>query len=110
MYDPSPEAAALRRQAAADAAHALHRLARIAFEHSNGPAAAAEFTRRLATRASRLTWDVNFLPEGVVLLGTEHEPHGSTAVVCTTLATPVWMDDELPGAGPVATPGSGGKH
>ena len=52
MFDSSPEASALRRQAAADAAHALLCLARINVEHSLGPDAAAEFTQRLAARGT----------------------------------------------------------
>lgn len=93
MYDTTPEAAALRRQAAADAAHALQRLARINVLHSVGPDAADDFTRRLSTRASRLSFDVEFAADGVVLVGMEHQRHGSTAVVGVTLETPRWMDD-----------------
>ncbi|MDO9072599.1 MAG: hypothetical protein Q7U73_04990 [Rubrivivax sp.] len=88
MYDPTPEAAALRRQAATDAAQALQRLARINVEHSSGPDAAAEFTQRMSTRGSRLSFDVTFSAEGVTLIGIEHKSQGSTGVVGLTLEAP----------------------
>jgi hypothetical protein len=92
MYDPSERAAELRREAAADAARALVRLARMNVEHSDGPEAAAEFTRKLAERESRMTVEASFDTDAIRIVAVEQCGQAATAVVGVTLHTPGYMD------------------
>jgi hypothetical protein len=92
MYDPSERAAELRLEAAADAARALVRLAQINVEHSEGPEAAAEFTRKLRERESLMTVDASFDVDAVRIVAIEHRGEAATAVVGVTLNTPEYMD------------------
>lgn len=97
MFDSSPEAGALRREAAAEAARALHRLAHINVLHSSGPEAAAEFTRLLSDRISRLSFQAHFGPDGVSLVGIEHIGEQATGVVGVLLETPAAAEPAKPG-------------
>lgn len=98
MYDPTERAAELRREAAADAARALVRLARLNVEHSEGPEAAAEFTRKLRERESRMAVEASFDVDAIRIVAVEQRPEASTAVVGVTLHTPGYMDHPAPRA------------